>query len=91
MANDAAEMNVINLYSNVATESNSFNEAGNLSRKRGVIYENVLLQKHHVAPPVKKDHQRFSSSCPHEHSEDLKGQQDTQAHQTLSLKSQHKF
>ena len=30
-----------------------------------------------LVPPVKGDHQRFSSPCPHDHSEDLKGQQDT--------------
>ena len=80
-------MNGFNLDLNVAIESDSFNEAGNLFRRQGAIYENALSEKHHSdvllsAPPVKKNYQRFSSPCPHEHSDDLKGQQDTYAHQT---------
>ena len=47
-----------------------------------VQYTKMLSQKSIAqmllsALPVEKDHQRSSSPCPQEHSEDLKGQQDT--------------
>ena len=45
-SNALANMNVFSLDLNVAMESNSFNEAGNLFRRRGAIYENALLEKH---------------------------------------------
>ena len=38
--------NVFNLDLNVAIKSNSFNEAGNLFRKWGAIYENTLSEKY---------------------------------------------
>ena len=41
-----ANMNVFNLDLNVAAEFDSFNEAGNLFRRRGAIHENALSEKH---------------------------------------------
>ena len=45
-SNALTNMNVFNLDSNVAIESDSFNEAGNLFRRRGAIYENALSEKY---------------------------------------------
>ena len=61
-------------------QSDSFNEAGNLFRRQGAMYENALSEKQYsdvaLGTSSPKDHQRFSSPCPHEDSEDLKDQQD---------------
>ena len=54
-------MNVLNLDSNVATESISFNEAGNLFRMQGTTYENALSKKHHSAVALGTSSQKGSS------------------------------
>ena len=54
-----------------------------------MLSQKSIAQTLPSAPPVEKDHQRFLNPCPHEHSEDLKGQQDIPRLTKLqSLKSQ---
>ena len=54
-------MNVFNLDLKVAIESNSFNEAGNLFRRQGAIYENALSEKHHSDVALGTSSQKRSS------------------------------
>ena len=54
-------MNVSNLDLNVAIESDFFNKAGNLFKRRGALYENALPEKYWSDVALKISSQKVSS------------------------------